>query len=163
MFEAPDPILPYEVRETEEGLETSEIRVKQPFGDSRNIPVIAYYAYKCLRSLVAYFSKRVVISDPALRSNSAEFFNTLFTAQQVGPTDSIVRIVCAMNVTPAPTDEDGRRRQQLVHAQDAAIVDIQRPERIPLDLRRELHHRTDLMSLRYRRWMRDMGITYGTL
>jgi phenylpropionate dioxygenase-like ring-hydroxylating dioxygenase large terminal subunit len=163
VLEAPDPIPPYEVRETEEGLETSEIRVTQPSGDPRNIPVTAYYTYKCLRPLVAYFSKRVVISDPALRSNSAEFFNTFFTAQQVGPTDSIVRIVCAMNVTPAPTDEDVWRRQEMVYAQDAAIVDIQRPERIPLDLRRELHHRTDLLSLRYRSWMRDMGITYGTL
>jgi phenylpropionate dioxygenase-like ring-hydroxylating dioxygenase large terminal subunit len=163
VFEAPDPIPPYEVRETGDGLETSEVRVTQPSGDPRNIPVTAYYTYKCLRPLVAYFRKRVVAADPARRSNSAEFFNTLFTAQAVGPTDSIVRIVCAMNMTPMPSDEDVRRRQEIVYAQDAAIVDIQRPERMPLDLRRELHHRTDLLSIKYRGWMRDMGVSYGTV
>jgi nitrite reductase/ring-hydroxylating ferredoxin subunit len=64
----PDPIPPFEVYETNEGLETSAIRVTQPFGDPRNIPVVADYRYKCLRPLVAYFRKHVMISDPALAS-----------------------------------------------------------------------------------------------
>jgi phenylpropionate dioxygenase-like ring-hydroxylating dioxygenase large terminal subunit len=164
VFEAPDPIPPYEVSESAEGLATSEIQVTQPFGDPRNIPVAAYYAYKCLRPFVAYFRKRVV-ADPQTASTDgpAEFFNTLFTAQQIGPVDSIVRIVCAMNVTPTPTDEQVRRRQELVYAQDAAIVEIQRPECIQLDLSQELHHRADLLSVRYRQWLRNMGITYGTV
>ena len=136
---------------------------KSGWCDPRNIPVTAYYTYKCLRPLVAYFRKRVVVTDPALRGNSAEFFNTLFTAQAVGPIDSIVRIVCAMNVMPAPSDEDVRRRQEIVYGQDSAIVDIQRPERIPLDLRHELHHSTDLLSIKYRRWMKDIGVSYGTV
>jgi phenylpropionate dioxygenase-like ring-hydroxylating dioxygenase large terminal subunit len=165
VFEAPDPIPPYDVFETEEGLATSEIQVTQPFGDPRNMPVTAYYTYRCLRPLIAYFRKRVVISNPETPSADRpdEFFNTLFTAQAVNPTESIVRIVCAMNVTPAPTDEQVRRRQDLVYAQDAAIVDIQRPECIPLDLRAELHHHADLLSVRYRQWMKNMGVTFGTV
>jgi len=161
----PDPILPYQVTETEEGLATSEVRVTQPYGDPRNIPVTAYYAYKCLRPLVAYFKKRVVISDPekADMGSPDDRFCTYLTAQQVSPTESIVRIVCAMNFSPAPSDEDVRRRQDLVYAQDSAIVDTQRPERIPVDLRDELHHRTDLLSQKYRSWMRKMGVTYGTI
>jgi hypothetical protein len=51
----------------------------------------------------------------------------------------------------------------LVYAQDSAIVDTQRPERIPLELRHELHHRTDLLSQKYRSWLRNMGISYGTI
>lgn len=162
---APDPIPPYEVSENEDGLVTSEIRVTQPFGDPRNIPVTAHYAYKCLRPLVAYFRKRVVVSvlDLAVAEQPDEFFNTLFTAQPVGPTESIVRIVCAMNVTPPPSDEQVRRRQELVYAQDAAIVETQRPERMPLDLEDELHHRADYLSVRYRQWLRRIGVTYGTL
>jgi phenylpropionate dioxygenase-like ring-hydroxylating dioxygenase large terminal subunit len=165
VFDAPDPIPPYEVHESDEGLATSEIRVTQPFGDPRNIPVTAYYAYKCLRPHIAYFRKRVVITDPELaaKNRSDEFFNTLLTAQLVSPTESLVRIVCAMNVTPTPTDADVRRRQAIVYAQDSAIVDTQRPERIPVDLRQELHHRTDLLSQKYRSWMRNMGVTYGVL
>jgi hypothetical protein len=66
-------------------------------------------------------------------------------------------------VQPIPTDEQVRQREEIVYAQDAAIVDTQRPERIPLELRDELHHRADLLSVRYRQWMRDMGVTYGTI
>jgi len=165
IFDQPDPILPYEVYESAEGLSTSEIRVTQPYGDPRNIPVIAFYAYKCLRPLVAYFKKRVIIADPARAhlGSPDDRFSTFLAAQQVSPTLSIVRIVCAMNFSPSPSDEDVRQRQDLVYAQDSAIVDTQRPERIPVDLRNELHHRTDLLSQKYRTWMRTMGITYGTI
>ena len=165
VFEQPDPIPPYEVTEGPEGLSTSEIRVTQPYGDPRHIPVIAYYAYQCLRPLVAYFKKRVVIADPARAhlGSPDDRFCTFLTAQQVSPTESIVRIVCAMNFSPAPTDDEVRARQDLVYAQDSGIVDTQRPERIPVDLRDELHHRTDMLSQKYRTWMRAMGVTYGTL
>jgi phenylpropionate dioxygenase-like ring-hydroxylating dioxygenase large terminal subunit len=165
MFDQPDPILPYDVHEGPEGLSTSEVRVTQPYGDPRQIPVIAYYAYKCLRPLVAYFKKRVLISDPAQRhlGSDDDRFSTFMAVQMVSPTTSIVRIVCAMNFAPAPSDDEVRRRQDLVYAQDAAIVDTQRPERIPVDLRAELHHRTDLLSQKYRTWMRTMGVTYGTV
>jgi phenylpropionate dioxygenase-like ring-hydroxylating dioxygenase large terminal subunit len=81
----------------------------------------------------------------------------------VSPTKSIVRIVCAMNFAPLPTDEEVRARQDLVYAQDSAIVDTQRPERIPVDLRVELHHRNDLLSYKYRTWLKDMGLAYGTV
>lgn len=67
VLDQPDPIPRYEVTEGPDVLSTSEIRVTQPFGDPRNIPVIAYYAYKCQRPLVAYFWKRVVIADPYMR------------------------------------------------------------------------------------------------
>jgi phenylpropionate dioxygenase-like ring-hydroxylating dioxygenase large terminal subunit len=165
VFDQPDPILPYEVQASAAGLSTSEIRVTQPYGDPRNIPVIAFYAYKCLRPLVAYFKKRVIISDPAKAAlgNPNDRFCTFLTAQMVTPTMSLVRIVCAMNFSPAPSDDDVRRRQDLVYSQDSGIVDTQRPERIPVDLREELHHRTDLLSQKYRTWLRQMGVTYGTI
>jgi phenylpropionate dioxygenase-like ring-hydroxylating dioxygenase large terminal subunit len=164
ILDSPDPIAPYEVEETTTGLATTEIRVTQPYGDPRNVPVIAYYAYQCLRPLVAYFRKRVVIADPAraAEGNPNDRFCTFLTAQQIDATHSIVRICCAMNFSPAPTTEEVRKRQDLVYAQDSAIVDTQRPERIPVDLRYELHHRSDLLGQKYRTWLRNQGVTYGT-
>ncbi|WP_454915606.1 aromatic ring-hydroxylating dioxygenase subunit alpha [Xanthobacter sediminis] len=161
--EAPDPIAPYEVSEDEDGLSSSEIQVTQPYGDPREVPVTAYYAYKCLRPLVAYFKKRVVISDPARahEGHPGDRFCTFFTAQLVNETTSIVRICCAMNFSPQPSDADVRRRQDIVYAQDSAIVDTQRPECIPVDLRYELHHRSDLVGQKYRSWLKAMGVTYG--
>jgi phenylpropionate dioxygenase-like ring-hydroxylating dioxygenase large terminal subunit len=163
IIDQPDPIGAYEVHETDAGLATSEIRVTQPYGDPRNIPVIAYYAYKCLRPLVAYFKKRVEISDPARMSEGHpdDRFCTFLTAQPISQTECLVRICCAMNFSPQPSDDQVRERQDLVYAQDAGIVDTQRPERIPVELRYELHHRTDLLSQKYRSWLRNLGVTYG--
>jgi phenylpropionate dioxygenase-like ring-hydroxylating dioxygenase large terminal subunit len=163
--ENPDTIPPYEVHETNEGLATSAIRVTQPFGDPRNIPVVADYKYKCFRPLVAYFKKQVFISDPELaaRGGDDEYLAIFFAAQAVSETDSLVRVVVGMNFAEMPSDAQVRDRQALVLGQDAAIVAMQRPARMPLDLRMELHHRTDLMGQKYRSWMRNMGVTYGTV
>jgi len=164
VFSDPDPIAPYEVHESEEGLSSTEVRVTQPYGDPRGVPVISYYSYKLMRPLVAYLKKRLVISDPAREAegNPNDRFCTYLTAQPVDEVTSIVRIVCGTNFSPQPSDADVRRRQDLVYAQDGAIVDTQRPERIPVDLRYELHHRSDLIGQKYRSWLKNMGVTYGT-
>ncbi len=163
ILDQPDPIEPYRVDEVDGGLASSEVRVFQPYGDPREVPVVAYYAYRCMRPLVAYFKKRVVIADPARRAEGSESdrFCTFLTAQLIDETRSLVRISCATNFSPQPSATDVRRRQALVYAQDSDIVDTQRPERIPLDLRLEMHHRSDLMGMRYRRWLSDLGVSYG--
>jgi phenylpropionate dioxygenase-like ring-hydroxylating dioxygenase large terminal subunit len=163
VLEEPDPIGTYEVHEDENGLSSSEVQVTQPYGDPRGVPVIAYYSYKIMRPLVAYLKKRLVIADPARQheGNPSDRFVTYFTAQPVDHSTSIVRICCGTNFTPQPTHEDVRRRQDLVYAQDSAIVDTQRPERIPVDLRYELHHRSDLIGQKYRSWLKTRGVSYG--
>ncbi|WP_199897842.1 hypothetical protein [Acetobacter papayae] len=112
---------------------------------------------------MAYFKKRLVIQNPEDQhlGNEDDRFCTFLTTQMVDQQTSIVRICCAMNFNPQPTVEDVRRRQDIVYAQDAGIVDTQRPERIPVDLRLELHHRSDLLGQKYRKWIQTMGITYG--
>lgn len=163
LSEEPDEIPPYEVYEDENGLRSSEVRVTQPYGDPRNIPVISFYSYKIMRPLVAYLQKRLEITDPQHQNegNPADRFCTYFTAQQVDAVTSIVRICCGTNFSKQPTAEDVRRRQDIVYAQDSGIVDTQRPERIPVDLRYELHHRSDLIGLKYRNWLRTLGVSYG--
>lgn len=160
---SPDPVEPYEVYEAEDGLTSTEVRVTQPYGDPRNIPVVAFYSYKIMRPLVSYLKKRLEIIDPehADKGNPADRFCTYFTAQQVDETTSIVRICCGTNFSPQPTYDEVRQRQDIVYAQDSGIVDTQRPERIPADLRYELHHRSDLIGQKYRLWLKKLGVTYG--
>jgi phenylpropionate dioxygenase-like ring-hydroxylating dioxygenase large terminal subunit len=162
----PDVIEPYQVIQDDNGIATSEIKTFQPFGDPRGIPVIGYYAYRCIRPLVGYFSKRVVIVDDARREAEGkddDRFCVMLTAQPVDETHSIIRQCIAINFKNQPSDEEIKKRQDIVLGQDRAIVESQRPERIPSDLRLELHHRTDLLGQRYRKWLRTLGITYGTI
>jgi phenylpropionate dioxygenase-like ring-hydroxylating dioxygenase large terminal subunit len=75
----------------------------------------------------------------------------------------VIRICTARNFSPELTEADVLRRQDLVYTQDRDIVETQRPERIPLDLRAEIHIRSDRLGQQYRRWLRSFGITYGAV
>jgi phenylpropionate dioxygenase-like ring-hydroxylating dioxygenase large terminal subunit len=161
----PDEIGDYDVIEDEDGLRSSEVRVFQPYGDPRDVPVHAGYSYRCLAPLVAYFSKRVEVADDtsAYTSHPDDRFCTFFTAQPIDQVSCVIRICTARNFSPELTEADVLRRQDLVYTQDRDIVETQRPERIPLDLRAEIHIRSDRLGQQYRRWLRSFGITYGAV
>lgn len=54
------------------------------------------------------------------------------------------------------------RFQQLIFLQDRIILENQRPLLLPLEPRQEIPTRADIMSVTYRRWLKEKGITYGT-
>ncbi len=162
----PDKIDDYDVfpAEAPAGPRTGPVNVFQPYGDHRQLPVHAEYRYRCLRPTTAYFQKFVRIADPAQahRGSDKDCFAMMLTAQPLDEVTCIIRLGVAINYGPELTEADIRRRQDAVFAQDRDIVETQRPERIPLDLREELHMRSDKFAVAYRRWLRDLGITYGT-
>jgi phenylpropionate dioxygenase-like ring-hydroxylating dioxygenase large terminal subunit len=55
------------------------------------------------------------------------------------------------------------RFQQLIFLQDRIILENQRPPLLPLDPRTELPTRADGTSVAYRRWLKEKGLTYGTV
>jgi phenylpropionate dioxygenase-like ring-hydroxylating dioxygenase large terminal subunit len=165
VMDNPDRLEPYEVHEVETGLRSSEVKVFQPWGDARGVPLMAFYTYHTFRPLVAYFSKRTQQADASgnIVSDNSDLFSTFFAAQPVDEKTTIVRVCAALNVQPHPDPKSVRDRADVVFNQDREIVETQRPERIPTELRYELHHRTDLMGQRYRSWLRAKGISYGVI
>ncbi|BEU27524.1 aromatic ring-hydroxylating dioxygenase subunit alpha [Paraburkholderia sp. 22B1P] len=163
--DAPDVLPPYSVELTDTGLISSEIRVFQPFGDARGRPVISNYTFCSLRPLVAHFVKRTIDADESGMplTDDQNFFATLCTAQPVSETRCILRVCAALSVKPAPPPQSVQQRADIIFNQDKEIVETQRPERIPSELRYELHHRSDLMGQKYRAWLRSMDITYGVI
>jgi phenylpropionate dioxygenase-like ring-hydroxylating dioxygenase large terminal subunit len=165
VMDKPDRLEPYSVEEVDGGLRSSEVRVFQPWGDARGKPLVAFYTYHAFRPLVGYFSKRTQDSDAEgnIISDKSDTFATLFTVQPLDAVNCIVRVCAAMDVSPRPDPDAVRARADVVFGQDRDIVESQRPERIPTELRYELHHRTDLMGQRYRTWLRNKGISYGVI
>jgi len=53
--------------------------------------------------------------------------------------------------------------QQLIFCQDKPILENQFPRRLPLDMRAETPIRADKSAIAYRRWLRDLGLTYGVI
>jgi phenylpropionate dioxygenase-like ring-hydroxylating dioxygenase large terminal subunit len=49
----------------------------------------------------------------------------------------------------------------LIIDQDVPIVESQRPELLPLDLQTELHLRSDRTAIAYRKWLKELGVTFG--
>ncbi|WP_238360657.1 hypothetical protein [Iningainema tapete] len=48
-------------------------------------------------------------------------------------------------------------------SQDFTIVESQRPRRLPLDLQAETHLVNDRYSIADRKWLKQQGITFGTI
>lgn len=53
--------------------------------------------------------------------------------------------------------------QQMIFLQDRSILENQIPKRLPLDPKMEIPTRADLTSVTYRRWLRQLGHSYGAL
>jgi phenylpropionate dioxygenase-like ring-hydroxylating dioxygenase large terminal subunit len=99
----------------------------------------------------------------AHRGGDNDTFCTFFTAQPVDEVNCVIRLGVAINFGPELTEADILRRQDKVFEQDRMIVESQRPEKIPVDLREELHVRSDKLAVAYRRWLHELGVTYGTI
>ena len=68
----------------------------------------------------------------------------------------------ARNYTPDTSKGEGEGQEnlyKLILDQDQTIVERQRPEELPLDLREELHIKgPDAIALEYRRFLLELGI-----
>ena len=52
---------------------------------------------------------------------------------------------------------------QTIFAQDMPILENQHPKSLPLDPRAETPIRSDQAAIVYRRWLSDLGVTYGVI
>ncbi|RDK02667.1 aromatic ring-hydroxylating oxygenase subunit alpha [Paraburkholderia lacunae] len=146
--ENPDSIADYEVFKGPQGLTTSEISVFQPYGDHRGIPVTARYTYHVFQPTTAYFTKKTGVT---------ERFCTFLNATPADEDEAVLYLIVAINFGADLTEEQILSRQDRVFEQDRRIVESQRPYRLPLDLREEMHVRSDRLAVEYRRWLRALG------
>jgi phenylpropionate dioxygenase-like ring-hydroxylating dioxygenase large terminal subunit len=66
-------------------------------------------------------------------------------------------------IDPVSSHTDLLRFEQVIFLQDRIIVENQRPVLLPLDARSEIPTRADSASIVYRRWLKEKGISYGTV
>ena len=150
-----DPNFPevndYQVETTPEGVTAKDITVYQPDPDGSGKGAYITYTYKVLRPLTAYFVK----------SSSGPRFAMYFTVTPVSERQSIAWTYVAQDYENVP-DEEIRAFEDMITWQDVPIVESQRPELLPLDLQAELHLRSDRTAIAYRKWLRQLGLTFGT-
>ncbi len=140
----------YDVVTDERGIIASDIRVFQPNPDGSHNPNWVTYTYKVYRPLVAYF-----------RKEAEEKFAILLMVTPIEEVKSLMWMWMVMTHGDG-SDETLRAFQDEIAMQDLPIVQSQRPELLPLDLQAELHLRSDKTAIAYRRWLNDLGLTFGT-
>ena len=141
----------YEVNMGGRGPEAREIRIWQPNPDGTGAGALVSYHYQVLGPLTASFVKL----------HGKQRFGILTQVMPVDSEFSEMRMVMALNYGAEISDADLIAFQDHVAGQDRAIVESQRPELLPLDLQSELHLRSDRLAIAYRKWLREIGFTYG--
>jgi phenylpropionate dioxygenase-like ring-hydroxylating dioxygenase large terminal subunit len=142
----------YEVEMTEHGIIARDIPIWQPDPDGTSAAAKVFYTYEVHRPLLSSF----------LKQHNGQNFRMVYTATPVDEQHSIAWAVLAMNYADDVPDAELLEFQNRITAQDKPIVESQRPELLPLDLREELHLRSDKAAIAYRQWLRQLGLKYGT-
>ncbi len=140
----------YEAEITDAGVIARDISVWQPDPDGTGTSKRVSYTYKVLRPLTAYF----------IKSSSGPHFAMYFTITPVEEKLSIAQAYVAMDYSDL-SEEEIRGFQNVITLQDVPIVESQRPELLPLDLQEELHLRSDRTAIAYRKWLRQLGLSFG--
>ena len=150
-----DPAYPevndYQAEITPEGVIARDITVWQPDPDATGKGAFVTYTYQVLRPLTAFF----------IKSSGGPKFAMYFTITPVSERVSIAWTYVARDYDAVP-DEQVRQFEDMITWQDVPIVESQRPELLPLDLQAELHLRSDRTAIAYRKWLRELGLSFGT-
>jgi phenylpropionate dioxygenase-like ring-hydroxylating dioxygenase large terminal subunit len=137
----------YEAEFGPEGIVARDIRMWQPDPDGTGIGAVVSYTFRVLRPLMAYFGK--------------EKYAAILAVTPVDDTYSIGWMFPCVQGRDDVPEADILAFQKLIVDQDVPIVESQRPELLPLDLQTELHLRSDRTAIAYRKWLKELGVTFG--
>ncbi|AKG35508.1 aromatic ring-hydroxylating dioxygenase subunit alpha [Paenibacillus durus] len=132
---------------------SGEIPVYADADGSGNYATI-YYTFEILRPMTARLKK--------VNYSNNQILSMLFTVLPHDERKTTVFALVTRNYALDQPDEYFRDFQKRVIEQDAGIVESQKPEELPLDLQAELHLKADRVSIAYRRWLGELGVTYGS-
>ena len=153
-----DPTMPevgdYRVTMDDRGVHLHGIEVWQPnaMGDGQG--ALISYDYSALRPLTAYLRK----DDP-----SGKCLTLLYCVTPVSEESCVSWMLMAVNYLDPSQEAAAIAFQDLVVGQDIANLESHNPKKLPLDPTAEFHVPCDRGSLAYRKWLRQLGVTYGVL
>lgn len=143
----------FTVKITTDGVDVQGVKIKAfDLEKKQEVPVIADY----------------LISRPltlCLRTRDADnhYITAFFTATPVEEEKSTIwRWVFFNYGHQIPEAEIVGMGNQIMY-QDIDIVNTQQPKRLPLDLQADFHVAGDRASITYRKWLKSLGVTFGTI
>ncbi|WP_144475461.1 aromatic ring-hydroxylating dioxygenase subunit alpha [Cytobacillus oceanisediminis] len=144
----------YAVNRTDNRIFSDEIPIYQPDPDGSGKPKYVYYTYEIVRPLTVKFTKRD-------RENNTEM-TILLTVRPESENTSVAYGILSFNYETGLSDTEIVEFQNEIFAQDKPVVENQKPEELPLDLQVELSLVCDRMSIAYRQYLKELGVSLGT-
>ena len=131
-------------------------RVFQPMaGPSATGGQISEYIFRVPHPSCAVLYKTSP-GDPS-RMDAIGIFVQAMTQEMIRAHLFVCRVDSSSNTTLL------RSFQHRVFGNDKSILENQFPRRLPLDMRAETPIRADKSAISYRRWLSDLGVTYGVI
>ena len=144
----------YRVLVNSDGINVNEVNVWQINPETGQGEYVSA-SYNIFRPLTVCLRVRSKVVDQCI--------TMFFTATPVEEEKSIVwRWTCINFAHEVPETEFNNFANTVIN-QDIAIVESQRPRRLPLDLQAEFHVPSDRYSITYRKWLKKIGVSFGTL
>ncbi len=153
----------YQVERTPMGLLATGCKAWQPQSNRLSTTgALVEYTYEVTSPYNAVLTK---VPDPSTVPTTAQ--------GDGGYRESIALFVCPLTPESSrvwfrmavadfgSTDDELRAFQHTIFTQDQPVLESQVPQRLPLDLRAEMHTAADKASSAYRRFLKDSGITFG--
>jgi Phenylpropionate dioxygenase and related ring-hydroxylating dioxygenases, large terminal subunit len=149
----------YEVEVDTNGITVSNLQMWQPDHDGTGVGGKVTYFQRICRVLTLYIVKHT--------SRGRMIF--FFAVTPVSEEECTIWMWIAMNYGQETPDSKLREFQDKLFHQDAVLLESHRPVRLPLcsknsaeaDWPSEVHTQCDRASIAYRRWLKELGITFG--
>ena len=152
----------YDVSVTNDGLIVSNAHIWQPKPantmDLNGVDV--GYGYHVPRPLTVRLTK-----DIGLRNARGDAMREalVLTFAPTTAESGIGWVLVASNYDAQLEQKEIEEFSDLILGQDLPVVESQRPKRLPLGEKDEFNLPADRTSVHYRRWLRSLGVTYGTI
>ncbi|MDT8860809.1 aromatic ring-hydroxylating dioxygenase subunit alpha [Alkalihalobacillus sp. MEB130] len=147
----------FQIFKEEDRIYTGEVPIFQPVahsGSDAKEGTTYVYVKEVFRPLVGRLSKK--------DADTGETLFILLSVLPINDKECTVYMAVSRNYGFDVPDEQFIQFQDTVFEQDAWIIETQKPELLPLDLQAELNHKVDILSVAYRRWLKELGVTIGT-
>ncbi|MEP0919115.1 aromatic ring-hydroxylating dioxygenase subunit alpha [Leptolyngbya sp. DQ-M1] len=144
----------YEVQTIDTGIYMRNIQVWQPDPDGTGKDGLATYDYWTLRPLMVALKKERA---------SGQTMVLLYCVAPISEEECVGWMWGALNYAHHIPEADLVAFQDTVILQDVANLESHNPKRLPLEPQMEFHLPSDRASLAYRKWLKQSGVTYGTV
>ncbi len=144
-------VIDYEVTTGATGVVATNVKFFQPDPYGTGVGDTVEYSYHAARPLTAYLLKE---------SEGPQFSVVLFITPHT-PIESTAWMWMTMNYGHDIAEQELIDWQNNIFFQDRPIVESQRPKCLPLDPGAEMSMRPDKIAVSYRRWLAELGMTFG--